>query len=130
MAKFVFALIDDDEEDHDIFRMAIDSLTAGQEIEVVSFLSAGDAISRFTTDLSFIPDFIFIDLNMPKMDGHECARELRKLNQLQRSQLCIYTTSPNMGAPNADRFEADRVICKPHSLNHLSKTLEDLINQS
>jgi CheY-like chemotaxis protein len=40
-----------------------------------------------------LPDFIFLDLNMPKMDGRECLKELKKDDTLKDIPVIIYSTS-------------------------------------
>ena len=48
-----------------------------------------------------LPDFIFLDLNMPQMDGRECLEELKKDERLKYIPVIIYTTSS---------FEQDKLI--------------------
>ena len=39
------------------------------------------------------PDFIFLDINLPKMDGFECLEEIKKDAGLKDIPVIIYTTS-------------------------------------
>ncbi len=41
----------------------------------------------------FKPDFIFLDINMPIMNGMECLRCLRKMDNLQHTPIYMYSTS-------------------------------------
>jgi CheY-like chemotaxis protein len=44
-------------------------------------------------DAGFLPDLIFLDLNMPKMDGRQCLAEIKKLPRLEQIPVIIYSTS-------------------------------------
>ncbi|MDQ2658441.1 MAG: response regulator, partial [Bacteroidota bacterium] len=40
-----------------------------------------------------VPDVIFLDLNMPMIDGWECLERLRRINHLATTPVVIYSTS-------------------------------------
>ena len=40
-----------------------------------------------------LPDYIFLDINMPRMNGRECLAELKKDIRLKNIPVIIYSTS-------------------------------------
>ncbi|HMI66015.1 MAG TPA: response regulator [Cyclobacteriaceae bacterium] len=83
-------LIDDDPDDQEIFSMAL------QEIDrSIKCVLASDGIHALTLlkPPTFTPDFIFIDINMPRMNGFQCLVEIKKLDHLKNAQIIMYSTA-------------------------------------
>jgi CheY-like chemotaxis protein len=72
--KTVF-LIDDDPEDLQFMRDALNRVDSS--ILCVSFVYPDEAIKLLTKELIVLPDYIFLDMNMPKITGEDCLRHLR-----------------------------------------------------
>ena len=87
----VCLLIDDDEDDQEIFSMALEDINSGIQCIMVSNGIA--ALEKLNAKKPLIPDFIFIDVNMPKMNGIECLREIQKLDHLKDAEVFMYSTS-------------------------------------
>jgi CheY-like chemotaxis protein len=115
-------LIDDDTEDQEIFALALESLPA--TIRCVTANNGVDALEMLSRDQGFVPDYIFLDLNMPRMGGKQCLVELRKIERLQATPVIIFSTSD---APS-DRHETRQLgatdfLTKPSSVRQLSDIL-------
>jgi CheY-like chemotaxis protein len=83
-------LVDDDAEDHEFFKEAL--------IEVaphIGFHWAGHGkhALKYLVDCLILPDLIFLDLNMPVMNGYEMMRYLLKSQQFNSINVGIITTS-------------------------------------
>jgi PleD family two-component response regulator len=89
------------------------------------------ALEKLNLDTSFIPDYIFLDMNMPRMNGKECLVEIRKISRLQHIPTFIYSTSvdPRMIA-EVKLLGATDVIIKPTSIRALSTILENIITKN
>lgn len=119
-------LVDDDEDDKEIFCLAlkkidpsIDCITASDGREALSILDDG----------SFIPDYIFLDLNMPRMDGKECLKEIRKQNRLDKVPVIIFTTSSaERDKEETKKLGANSFITKPPLVSTLADLLLKLFN--
>ena len=86
-------LIDNDTDDQEIFSMAL-----GEIDSTISCLMADDglsAIEKLTTSPGCIPSYIFIDMNMPLMDGKQCLQEIRKIPAYADVPIYIYSTAAN-----------------------------------
>ena len=115
-------LIDDDPDDQDVFWMALDELEAKFDVAIAS--DGADAMEKFAADSTFVPDYIFIDLNMPRMDGIHCLREIRKLPALKNSIVTMYSTSSEQQMMEMSKeLGANDYIVKPPSLTVLAARL-------
>jgi len=50
------------------------------DIEIVTFVNAEDALAQLKDDTKLRPEVIFLDLNMPVMNGWDFMGEFKKLN--------------------------------------------------
>src|SRR5687768_10844686 len=85
-----FFLIDDDEDDRELFQIALSDLTYQTELKCSD---SGKAAIKLLKNKDIEPDFIFLDLNMPQMDGKECLHELKKDPLTADIPVVIYSTS-------------------------------------
>lgn len=115
-------LIDDDMDDTLLFRKVVSDIN-----DSIFFLSAQDGKEAldFLQSAKNLPDIIFLDLNMPKMNGKECLALLKKDPVLREIPVIIYTTS---SLPK-DKLEtiAEGALCfitKPSSIADLKKILQ------
>lgn len=116
-------LIDDDPEDQEIFLLAlgdmsiqVDCRTANDGLQALEILSDPQ---QFTADL------IFLDLNMPRMDGKECLVRMRQMPHLQTVPIIIYTTSKaEHHRAETIRLGGTHFYTKPTCITELSKALQ------
>lgn len=89
-------LVDDDEDDQLLFIDAIREIDKSIKCSVAN--DGLEAILSLQTK-SPVPDLIFLDLNMPKMNGYQCLAQIKKEMMFKEIPIVIYTTS---------RIESDR----------------------
>ena len=75
-----------------------------------------------------LPDYIFLDVNMPVMDGKACLVELKKDKRLEPIPVIIYSTTTNK-SEIYKLFElgACDYIRKPNTFDELCKTLQSKV---
>jgi CheY-like chemotaxis protein len=114
-------LVDDDSEERDIFCMALEDM--GENINCIHADNGMDALEKLRSQ-NFIPDFIFIDMNMPRMNGNQCLEEIKKITYLEKVPVYMYSASaePEIVA-ETKRLGAAGFIVKPGSVAELTKTL-------
>jgi len=84
-------LIDDDPDDQEIFSFALQEANAHA---VCTFANDGlQALEKFQSDDDFTPQLIFVDVNMPRMNGAECLAEIKKMDRLRHIPVFMYSTS-------------------------------------
>jgi DNA-binding response OmpR family regulator len=115
-------LIDDDADDQEIFILAMAEVSKDFQCIVAS--SGGEALTMMTGDTGLLPDYIFLDLNMPRMNGKECLIEIKKNKRLRNVPVIMYTTSSSLSDKTETRnLGASEFITKPHSIVKLTDVL-------
>jgi CheY-like chemotaxis protein len=117
-------LIEDDIDDQEIFCLALQKVNAQILCDV-----AGDgveAIELLKSARLAKPDYIFIDVNMPRMNGLECLRQIKQMPEIENVRIFMVSTS---SAPklinNSKALGADGFIVKPSSITELTRKLEE-----
>lgn len=87
----LFFIADDDEDDIFFFREALEEVD--RTVRLVTARDGDEAMNLLNTSNKEVPDFIFLDLNMPKKSGKECLTEIRQQSKLKDVPIIIYTTS-------------------------------------
>ena len=116
-------LVDDDLDDHEIFAMALEELSL--QVELTSVYSAGQALELLRAG-SVCPDYIFLDLNMPRMDGKQCLTEIKRIAGAGSIPVIIYSTSSEIrDLVDVQRLGAEAYIVKSSSIKELVSALTD-----
>lgn len=125
-AEMTILLIDDDEDDQDIFKEA-----ATLVMPDIRFLLAKDghqALEVLEGCSANLPDHIFLDVNMPKMDGKEFLRIVKADPRFQKIPVVIYSTSKHKSELGEFfRMGASNYITKPSEFNLLVSYLRSVL---
>lgn len=106
-------IIDDDEDDRDLFCLAVRKMN--QYINVVCSKNGKDAIELLQREKAIIPDFIFLDLHMPYMDGKQTLIELKSIQKLAQIPVIIYSsTKSSMDEKEVMKLGATYFLTKPY----------------
>ncbi|MEO7529842.1 MAG: response regulator [Sediminibacterium sp.] len=120
-------LVDDDLDDLMLFKDAIKEIDPTIEIETAG--NGVEALKKISgNELKRKPDYIFVDLNMPLMNGIQCLREIKKLPSYSLIPVIMYSTSSYerdvLETINSGAFH---YIVKPFSFNELRAQLADVL---
>jgi CheY-like chemotaxis protein len=81
-------------------------------------------------DRSFVPDYIFLDVNMPKMNGIQCLPEIKKLGHLKGVKIIMYSTSTDARIiSDSIQLGADDFLVKPDKLGLLVNKLAQILEK-
>lgn len=117
--------IDDDPEDVELFRDAIKIIDKSFTCVAASNGVEGLAILNET-----IPDRIFLDMNMPLMDGKETLRTIRGDQRFDSVPIYILSTSNNRREAELCRtLGANRWFVKPDTFQELVKRLKTVFEE-
>lgn len=121
-------LIDDDQDDQDIFCMALDDL--GEDISCVFANDGREGFMKLNTDALFEPNYIFIDLNMPRMNGLQCLTAIKSIDRLKKVPIFMYSTSNDPKIITETKLlGASDYIVKPISVDTLTDILRQCFNR-
>lgn len=116
-------LVDDDEEEYDIMNLALEM--AERDCRCI-WANGLEEATHLLKDLQ--PDFVFIDINMPRHDGICCLKKLKQMDRLRHSVFVIYSTYISDADRNA-AFQLGASYCflKEGSIHLLLDKLEKLL---
>jgi len=121
-------LVDDDEDDRDLFCLAVHDLDAA--IHCILARNGEEALQGLRMEKFPKPNLIFLDLNMPRINGAQVLREIKKDPLLQHIPIAIYTTSRVDDELNEIKeLGARYILTKPSSFRHLSKMIGDIFEK-
>ena len=120
-------VVDDDADDQFIFidaineiAMDIECLTANNGLEALAHLN--DTVPQ--------PSIIFLDLNMPLMNGFECLGRIKNDENLKKIPVVIISTSDSpLDKKRTKELGAEIFLTKTPDFNRLKSTLIDILNK-
>lgn len=113
--------VDDDREDREFFCKALQEIDPS--ITCLMAESGTEALSILQKQPP-LPDYIFLDINMPMMDGKECLKELKSIPQLKHIPVIMYSTSTDTKEiKECYKLGAEDFLIKP---NNYEKLVNDL----
>lgn len=120
-------LIDDDEEEADIFRHAIKSL--GFDADFQGYTSFHEAMNSLA-DTDRLPDYIFVDGFLNQHTGKEVLQRLKANGSLSKIPVIIYSGYVS----ESDQEEltalgAHAVMRKPNSIAQLTRQLATVLKR-
>lgn len=117
-----FLVIDDDSDDRELFSEALASVDP--VIVCDQATDGAEALKRLAAREIAAPDIIFLDINMPVMDGWQFLTRLKSEDRYKDIPVIVYTTSSNMKDKRiADDLGALCFITKPHAFGRLKNML-------
>jgi CheY-like chemotaxis protein len=84
--------VEDDSEDRDTFKQAVEK-TAPHT--VCHFAEDGEDAIKMLSDICNIPDYIFLDINLPRMNGIRFLRVIKNSTGLKGIPVIVFSTSKN-----------------------------------
>jgi CheY-like chemotaxis protein len=119
-------LIDDDTDDQLFFQEAVQAINPAIYCKLAS--NCQEAINQLVEPPS--PDLIFLDLNMPVMNGFDCLVYLKNQNDFKDIPVIIFTTSRNSNDINRTKqLGAKWFMTKPDNFNVLCTKLNKIIQK-
>lgn len=116
-------LADDDEDDRGFFAEALESVHPHCDLFMVN---NGEKAINFFRDGNIVPDFIFLDINMPKKTGIECLKFIRSMypTNLHPYVIMLSTSSSINVVDMSYEHGATMYIQKPGRFNELVRYLK------
>ena len=102
-------------EDNEMNQMIAEAILTetGLAVEIVG--DGSEAVEKMKTEPAGYFDLILMDIQMPKVDGYEAARQIRMLEDKQKAAIPIVAVTANV-------FEEDKKVAAEAGMNgHLAK---------
>jgi CheY-like chemotaxis protein len=120
-------LIDDDSDDREIFSLVMKSIYPFSVTD--NAIDGFEALARLKKD-GYSPDLIFLDLNMPRMHGLDCLRNIRQIERLTRHPVIVFSTSSNPHDISASRAAgATDYIVKGNEISTIKQHLTQVLKK-
>jgi len=120
-------LVDDDPDDCEIFCQTFEEIDPS--IQCITKKSCYEAMTYLKTGPRNFPDLVFLDLNMPAINGLQCMERMKKLAMLEKIRVVIYTTSKNPeDIEVTKKMGASFFLTKQGRLKELKIKLQSILN--
>ena len=119
---------DDDPEDCELFEEALRYL----DTDLLPVIARdGKQALELLDIMPELPDYIFLDINMPLVDGKKCLMEIKKNIRLKDIPVIMYsTTSDTNEIQQFYKLGAHDFLIKPNNFNVLCDSLESIFSLS
>lgn len=116
-------LTDDDEDDRLIFKEILHEMDNDINVNMVN--DGKQLMDFLTSENNPLPHIIFLDLNMPNMNGIECLKQIRSQEKYSDISIAIYSTSTSKKDIDDTFYHGANIyITKPASYSELKKVLK------
>lgn len=130
--KHIVCLIDDDNIYQYTARVILES--TGLTKQIHSFYDGKEAINYFREQLpanaDALPDVIFLDINMPVMNGWEFLEEYDKLETTLPKPIVVYVVSSSVNSTDMQRSRSYKTVTdylvKPVNRHTYQELMENL----
>ena len=125
-------IVDDDADDRKFFIDAIKEVDAA--INCSTAIDGKQALEQLRNSHNSLPDFIFLDLRMPRVSGKKCLEQIKADKRLKSIPVIIYTTSTDVQeSKELRKLGAVHFISKPTNPDEIyyvvSLVLEEQLNR-
>jgi DNA-binding response OmpR family regulator len=129
-SKIRILLADDDRDDRFLFQEALSEIDIETTLETVH---DGEQLLKYLNDnTENLPDVLFLDLNMPRINGFECLSEIKITDKIKEIPVIMFSTS----FPRDAHYEQDMIqmllkigatdyIRKPANFNELKEVIKN-----
>jgi len=124
--SLLITLADDDEDDRLFFTDAFEELKINTIVNTVN--NGKELLNFLNHPETILPNIIFLDLNMPILNGIDCLKEIKSNDKFKDIAIAIYSTSSSdQDVEETFVLGANIYIKKPSNFNDLKKTLSDVV---
>lgn len=124
--SLIITLADDDEDDRLFFTDAFEELKINTVVNTVN--NGKELLNFLNHPETVLPNIVFLDLNMPILNGIDCLKEIKSNDKFKDIAIAIYSTSSSdQDVEDTFVLGANIYIKKPSNFNDLKKTLSDVV---
>lgn len=121
-------LIDDNEDDILLMKIALKNADIKNEINIAN--TGKDAISKINEickTKELLPDIIFLDINLPKLNGIDVLKEIKRNGLISEIPVVIFTSSDSkLDMDFCYELGADLYVKKPNNINEYKIIMQQI----
>lgn len=122
----LITLADDDEDDRLFFTDAFEELKINTVVNTVN--NGRELLNYLNHPETVLPHIIFLDLNMPILNGIDCLKEIKQNDKFKDIAIAIYSTSSSdQDVEDTFVLGANIYIKKPSNFNDLKKIVSEVV---
>ncbi len=115
-------LADDDADDRFFFKRALGDLSLDTQLTTVN--DGEQLMEHLSENSNHLPNVIFLDINMPRKNGHECLAEIKHNAKLKDIPVVMFSTSNSWDSINMlFKSGSDVYIHKPSDYAQLKQVI-------
>lgn len=129
LKKVVF--IDDDPATNQFHKMLANSMNLAEEVEIYETAEAALKVYRQPQEGRQFPNLFFVDIGLPKMDGHELGVKIRNLPEFDPDKcgICFLTASKDIrDVIAADNNKFEHYFWKPMDKRKIHQLLREVFD--
>jgi CheY-like chemotaxis protein len=118
-------IVDDDVDDKDFLCEVL--VHVDPTVKCIWAQDGVQALNLLSNE-NFLPDYIFLDLNMPRMGGKQCLEKIKDTPRISDVPVIIYTTSKLREAKiDAMRLRDVHFLTKPTTFAELQEKVSHVL---
>jgi len=126
MGKQVHILLaEDDKDDRDFFKKALKKVNIDTRLTTVE--DGQKLLDFLNKNTDKLPDLLFLDINMPRKNGHECLSEIKRNKKLSQIPVIIYSTSLHDDVADVLHKKGAHFYLKKCDLTELTKAINEIL---
>jgi CheY-like chemotaxis protein len=123
----IVLIIDDDDDDRALFSDALKEIN--NSIKYLSAKSGMEGLALLKNEKIMLPDLIFLDLNMPTLNGKQCLTEIKKDPKLIHIPVVVYSTTKRLeDIEEVKKLGAVYFLTKPVLFKDICSAIKMLLN--
>lgn len=123
----IVLIIDDDDDDRSLFSDALGEVSS--TVKCVSVSDGQEGLEILRDARQALPDLIFLDLNMPRLNGKQCLAEIKKIPELAHIPVIMYSTTKRIeDVEETQKLGAAYFLTKPALFNDICHAIKMLLD--
>ncbi len=130
LEKKIILFADDDPDDRFLYETAFRELDGADRFELQFAVDGADLMAKIQSDAP-LPALVFLDLNMPQLDGKQCLARIRTMAPPAELPVVILSTSgAAQDVEDAYALQANLYLQKPTTYQSIIEVLKRCIERA
>jgi len=112
-------------DDSNTIRRTAETILSKAGCDVVTAIDGFDSLAKI---IDVVPDVIFVDIMMPRLDGYQTCALIKNNNEFKQTPVIMLSSKDGLFDKAKGRIVgADEYLTKPFSKNELFEVLERIV---